>query len=584
MYHIHQWIPASAGMTVVVGMTKGTGMTKLRAVVYVSTLTALLSLFWQCNTTDTNQSVVAKVDQYTISESDYVDRYSNFLFSTGVEDNILARRQMIENMVNEILLTKIDDNDRILQDHEFINKKEQIWKEVLLAFYKEKEVYQKIQVYEEELRQEFARVNEQISARHLYARNKVEADRLYTQLMEGFSFYQLAPLVFEDEKLANNGGYLGYFGWGDMDPDFEEAAFTLKIGEISKPVRTACGYSIIKVEDRFRNPILTEDEFNRKKATLERLVRIRKSSQMTREITASLSEELNIRFEEAALKEMVEMFSGELGRRIIEGDTIKDDIPSGKTVLVSTAGSMTIDHAVEEIRKLPASNRSRIRSVEHLQAALRGIVVQRELIKDALDNDYDEEDRFLKKYENWVVVNLIEFKYRQIVEATKIPEAEILDYYEQHKKEFIREEHLKVQDILVMSEADANEIIDKINKGTDFTALAKKYSLRKDVKKTGGILGFVPLSRFGDFKDTFANAPVNQVIGPLKINNFYMIARVIEKEKERQLAFEEVREGIQETLKHEVKSRNIRNYLDDLRSKYTISIDEEMVANVPIYQ
>ena len=51
---------------------------------------------------------------------------------------------MIENMVNEILLIKIDDNDQVLQDPEYINKKELIWKEILLAYYKEKEIFQKI--------------------------------------------------------------------------------------------------------------------------------------------------------------------------------------------------------------------------------------------------------------------------------------------------------------------------------------------------------------------------------------------------------------------------------------------------------
>ena len=94
----------------------------------------------------------------------------------------------------------------------------------------------------------------------------------------------------------------------------------------------------------------------------------------------------------------------------------------------------------------------------------------------------------------------------------------------------------------------------------------------------------MPLSRFGDYKDTFKNAPLNQVIGPLKINNFYMIARVIAKENQRPLTFEEVREGIKEVLKQEQRSKSIQVYLDDLRSKHTITVDQEKVANVPIYQ
>jgi parvulin-like peptidyl-prolyl isomerase len=549
--------------------------------VYVSILTVIVAIFWQCNTSEDEQSIIAKVDQVTISNSDYVQRYSNFLFSTGVEDNLLARRQMIDNMVNEVLLLEFEDNQTILNDPDFINKKDQIYKEVLLAFYKEKEVYQKIQVSEDELKEEFVRVNEQISARHIYAPDKEEADHLYAQLLKGFTFDQLASLVFTDKKLANNGGYLGYFSWGDMDPDFEEAAFSLKIGEISKPVRTAYGYSIIKVEDRFRNPILTEEEFNRKKESLLRLVRIRKNSQMKRHVTATVAEELDIRIEESALKEMMELISGSQ-QQIIAGDYGTDDLKHGITLLTSNAGLMTIDQAMEEIHKLPASTRSKIRSIDHLRAALRGIVVQQELIYRSVDKGYDQDEKFLEKYEKWVATNLIAQKYQQIYEMIEIPESEIIDYYEKNKNEFIREVQLKVQDIIVLSEADANEIIGKLKAGSDFTDLAKKNSLRNDVEQTGGISPFVPLSRFGDYKDTFKNAPLHQLIGPLKISNFYMIAKVIARENQRLLTFEEVHEGIKEVLKQEKKSKSIQGYLDNLRSEHQITIDQDKVASAAI--
>ena len=494
---------------------------------------------------------------------------------------MLARRQMIDNMVNEVLLLKVEDNQHILQDPEFINKKEQIWKEVLLAFYKEKEVYQKIDVSDEELREEFVRVNEQISARHLYASNKEEADQLFAQLMEGFTFDQLAPLVFTDKKLANNGGNLGYFGWGDMDPDFEEAAFSLKIGEISNPVRTAYGYSIIKVEDRFRNPILTEDEFNRKKASLLRLVRIRKSSQMKRSVTASIAEETDIRIEESALKEMMNIISN-TDQQVLKGSDGTNDLKQDFIVLTSNAGSMTIDQAIEEIQKLPASTRSKIRNTEHLRAALRGIVVQKELIKRSVEKGYDKDEQFLEKYEKWVATNLIEQKYQDIYQAIEIPESEIITYYEKHQKEFVRETQIQVQDIIVLSKSDAGNIINELQRGKNFTELARKYSLRKDVEQTVGVSPLVPLSRFGEFEETFKNAPLNQVIGPFEINNFYMIARVIAREEQRPLTFEEVREGIQAVLKQEQRSKSIQDYLDNLRSQHTITIDEDRVASIPV--
>jgi parvulin-like peptidyl-prolyl isomerase len=49
---------------------------------------------------------------------------------------------------------------------------------------------------------------------------------------------------------AANGGDLGEFGRGAMDPAFEKAAFSLPIGAVSEPVLSAFGYHLIKVEKR----------------------------------------------------------------------------------------------------------------------------------------------------------------------------------------------------------------------------------------------------------------------------------------------------------------------------------------------
>lgn len=65
----------------------------------------------------------------------------------------------------------------------------------------------------------------------------------------GADFAALARQYSEDESNNTNGGDLDYFGRGRMVAEFEQAAFAMKPGEISNPVKTAFGYHIINVVD-----------------------------------------------------------------------------------------------------------------------------------------------------------------------------------------------------------------------------------------------------------------------------------------------------------------------------------------------
>ncbi|WP_347358674.1 peptidylprolyl isomerase [Bdellovibrio sp.] len=85
-----------------------------------------------------------------------------------------------------------------------------------------------------------------IRASHILVKNQYEAEDLIKNLKDGKSFEDLAQRYSQCSS-AKAGGDLGVFGEGRMDADFEEAAFALKVNEVTaKPVRTRFGYHIIK--------------------------------------------------------------------------------------------------------------------------------------------------------------------------------------------------------------------------------------------------------------------------------------------------------------------------------------------------
>jgi peptidyl-prolyl cis-trans isomerase D len=99
---------------------------------------------------------------------------------------------------------------------------------------------------------------EQIRASHILLKTegkddaavKARAESLLKEARAGADFADLAKKNSEDEGSAEKGGDLDFFGRGRMVPEFDTAAFALKVGEISELVKTQYGYHIIKLADK----------------------------------------------------------------------------------------------------------------------------------------------------------------------------------------------------------------------------------------------------------------------------------------------------------------------------------------------
>ena len=90
----------------------------------------------------------------------------------------------------------------------------------------------------------------EVRARHILVKTKEEAQAVIKELDGGGSFEEIAKAKSTDGAAAQ-GGDLGYFGAGQMVPEFEKAAFALEVGSYSKePVQTQFGFHVIKVEDK----------------------------------------------------------------------------------------------------------------------------------------------------------------------------------------------------------------------------------------------------------------------------------------------------------------------------------------------
>jgi len=83
-------------------------------------------------------------------------------------------------------------------------------------------------------------------AAHILVGSKEEADKIEAAIKGGKSFEDEAKAMSKDSSSAN-GGDLGWFKKADMVPEFADAVFSMKSGQISAPVKTQFGWHVIKL-------------------------------------------------------------------------------------------------------------------------------------------------------------------------------------------------------------------------------------------------------------------------------------------------------------------------------------------------
>lgn len=249
------------------------------------------------------EKVVAKVNGKDITEADMRLAEAEIGNELGSLPPETRRRVLVEYLIENQLFAEAAEGNKLGSGAQFDDRM-QYWRRRALrdAFF-DRSIKDAVssadarKLYDQQVAG--AKQEEEVRARHILVETEDQAKEVYEKIAHGEDFVRMAKENSKDPGSKEDGGDLGYFARGQMVPQFEEAAFKLKKGDISMPVQTKFGWHLIKIEDRRSRGAPSFDEVR------ERLMAsmVHRKAQ---EVAATLRDKAKLEYVDAEIKKQVD--------------------------------------------------------------------------------------------------------------------------------------------------------------------------------------------------------------------------------------------------------------------------------------
>ena len=194
----------------------------------------------------------------------------------------------------------------------------------------------------------------------------------------------------------------------------------------------------------------------------------------------------------------------------------------------------------------------------------------------------DKNPQFLQKVEDFKKITLIsQLLEKEIETKASVTEKDAKEYYDKHKAELASVSQIRASHILVKTEAEANKIIDKLKKGEDFAALARKYSIDKGTAKNGGDLGYFTAGQLApEVEQAAVKLKPGEIGGPVKTKFGYDVIKVVDKKMGKPVEFEKIKNVIMQRISSEKQKGVFDSYIAKLKEKFKVVENRDAVLKL----
>ena len=255
-------------------------------------------------------SVIARFDGVTITDVEFTQRFERL--PKELQGVVSRKKQgLVDELINEHFLVKEAERQNIANQPEVRDLLNEARNKIIIAKLIELEVDNRVKLEPDEALKYYEAHKDEfmtpllLRASHILVKTEQEADNIRMQLGQGADFEELARGKSVDSSSVR-GGDIGFFQKGQLIPEFERAAFSVKKGEVSHVFKTQFGYHVLKLTDR-AEPAFRD--FKVVKGLVERQLLNQKRAKLFNELVEKLKNGSPIKIDEKKLNAITPLSS-----------------------------------------------------------------------------------------------------------------------------------------------------------------------------------------------------------------------------------------------------------------------------------
>jgi peptidyl-prolyl cis-trans isomerase C len=271
-----------------------------------------------------------------------------------------------------------------------------------------------------------------------------------------------------------------------------------------------------------------------------------------------------------------------------------ENVDPGQVVAKIDDTVITVEDVQDRLNKQSPFVRARFNNIDRKKEFVDGMVRFEVLATEAARRGYDKDPDVQRVMKQQMISKLMQKDFESKLKVEDVPEADVEKYYNEHPTEFHQKDEVRVSQILVTDKAKADKVYKEAQAAPktapveqkSFHDLVVKYSEDEESKPRGGDLSFFAADSAAYPKPlvdaAFKLKDVGDISPPVKVERGWVILKLTQKRPGFNRSLPEVKHQIQQRLFRDMRSKAQDAFVEDLKKKTNIEINDANLAKVQV--